>query len=70
MKTEQHPDVNQIERDRLRYMKAHAFLHELYLTEGLTKQQKSTLRGQALAGDLPGARKGLDKLLGRLYDTD
>lgn len=29
---------------------------------GLTKQQIKTLRGQALSGDLDGARKGLFKL--------
>ena len=30
----------------------------------LTSQQKKTLRGQALSGDLEGARKGLFKLTG------
>ncbi|MEG2344235.1 MAG: hypothetical protein RSB52_08750 [Acidaminococcaceae bacterium] len=29
----------------------------------LTRQQFSTIRGQAYAGDIAGARKGLDKLL-------
>ena len=28
----------------------------------LTKQQRKTLRGQALSGDLIGAKKGLEKL--------
>ena len=28
----------------------------------LSKQQKRTLRGQALSGDLEGAKKGLEKL--------
>lgn len=32
-------------------------------TLNLTRQQKRTLRGQALSGDLEGARKGLAKLL-------
>ena len=30
---------------------------------GLTKQQFKTIRGQALAGDLQGAQKGLDRLM-------
>lgn len=29
----------------------------------LTRQQKRTLRGQALAGDLDGATKGLKKII-------
>lgn len=29
----------------------------------LTRQQFSTIRGQAYSGDIVGARKGLDKLL-------
>ena len=31
-------------------------------TLNLTRQQKRTLRGQALSGDLEGAKKGLEKL--------
>lgn len=31
----------------------------------LTKQQIKTLRGQALAGDLAGARKGLQKAVAK-----
>ena len=29
----------------------------------ITKQQRKTLRGQAINGDLEGAEKGLDKIL-------
>lgn len=29
----------------------------------LTRQQKRTLRGQAIAGDLDGATKGLNKII-------
>lgn len=29
----------------------------------LTRQQKRTLRGQALAGDIDGATKGLNKII-------
>lgn len=32
---------------------------------GLSRQQLKTLKGQALAGDLEGAMKGLDKILRR-----
>lgn len=31
----------------------------------LTKQQYKTIRGQAFAGDIAGARKGLYNLMGR-----
>ena len=31
----------------------------------LTRQQMQTLRGQALAGDVEGARRGLEKVLRR-----
>ncbi len=34
----------------------------------LSKQTTKTLRGQALSGDLIGARKGLKKVLGDSYD--
>lgn len=33
--------------------------------ENLTRQQYKTVQGQALSGDLEGARKGLSKLLKR-----
>lgn len=32
----------------------------------LTGQQKRTLKGQVLAGDVEGARKGFEKLMGRV----
>lgn len=35
----------------------------------LSKQQIKTMRGQALNGDLNGARKGLEKLLNK-YNTN
>ena len=34
----------------------------------LTKQQIQTIRGQALAGDIDGAAKGLNKILKRRCD--
>ena len=40
------------------------FLTELIRSRGLlTRQEVKTLRGQALNGDLDGARKGLDRIL-------
>ena len=32
----------------------------------LSQQQKKTIRGQAIAGDLEGARKGFEKLMERV----
>ncbi len=40
------------------------FLRQLK-DHGLTRQQMKTLRGQALSGDIDGAVKGLERLLGR-----
>ena len=46
-----------------RYNKAHWFLEQLMRSKGkLSSQQYSTLKGQALSGDLEGAWKGLKKL--------
>lgn len=43
------------------------FINELRQYKGvLSRQQIQTLRGQALAGDVDGARKGLERLLRRL----
>lgn len=42
------------------------FMDELKENKGiLSKQQYSTIKGQALAGNIDGARKGLSKLLER-----
>ena len=43
------------------YARANMFLRQLKESR-LTLQQKRTLRGQALNGDLNGARRGLEKL--------
>lgn len=40
------------------------FLRQLR-EQGLTRQQIKTLRGQALAGDIDGAIKGLERIMGR-----
>lgn len=60
-------DLRQVtaEPDRERYIEAHTFLGQLTrarLNKLVTAQQYRTLRGQALAGDIEGARKGLEKL--------
>lgn len=39
-----------------------AFIKQLKLAP-ITKQQRRTLRGQAIAGDLSGAQKGLSRVL-------
>lgn len=36
----------------------------------LTKHQRKTLRGQAIAGDIEGAKKGLAKLLKELTEVE
>lgn len=43
------------------YARANMFLRHLK-ESGLTHQQKKTLRGKALHGDLAGAWKGLERL--------
>ena len=35
--------------------------------ENLTRQQFSTIRGQAIYGDIEGAKRGLDRVLKRRY---
>lgn len=47
------------------------FISELRQYKGvLTRQQIQTLRGQALSGDVEGARKGLERLLRRLNGSE
>ena len=55
------------EKMREQYTRAHSFVRtELKSAKDcLTSHQLTTLRGQALHGDVEGARKGLLKLLGR-----
>lgn len=47
------------------YMRAKHFLDLLKHTEALTLQQKRTLWGQAVHGDVKAARRGYDRLMGR-----
>lgn len=54
-----------------RYNIAHSFLCDLRAHHRqLTRQQFMTLRGQALAGDISGAKKGLAYILGEKYDGE
>lgn len=54
------------QRDVVRYINANGFLLELKkYNKRLSRQEMRTLRGQALAGDIDGAKKGLVKLLER-----
>lgn len=54
------------QRDVVRYINANGFLQELKKYSRLLKRQElTTLRCQALGGDIDGARKGLAKLLER-----
>lgn len=50
------------------YLRADSFLKTLKNNrEWLTQQQYKTLRGQALSGDLQGAMKGFEKLIGKQH---
>ena len=50
----------------MNYTEIHVFIKSLKKHQGrLSKQQLKTLRGQALSGNLAGAKKGLTKLLRR-----
>ena len=53
-----------LNEDANRYRMAHETLQELRRHLGeLTVQQYRTLKGQALAGDIDGAKRGLMKIL-------
>ena len=57
-----------VPEDAGRYLRAHKVLTELrekYLKRRITPQQYRTLRGQAIAGDIDGAMKGLARILAR-----
>lgn len=58
-------DEKAVQNDAMRYLRAHRFMeHMKQVKAHLTTQQYKTLRGQALAGDIDGAEKGLAKLMG------
>lgn len=53
-----------LQRDAMAWAQAKPFLDELHrYYDVLTTQQLRTLRGQALSGDIAGARKDLERLL-------
>lgn len=55
-----------VRKDAGRYLRARLILNDLrekHLAGKITFQQYSTMRGQALAGDVDGAVKGLAKVL-------
>ena len=56
--------MTNLQKDALAWSQAHRFCRDLRDCRGiLTIQQLRTLRGQALSGDIDGARKGLDRAL-------
>ena len=58
-------NMETVKEDAVRYLHAHRFIeHMKQVKKYLTTQQYRTLRGQALAGDVDGAEKGLMKLVG------
>lgn len=56
--------MTNLQRDAMAYAGANAFIRELKkYRDTLTPQQIRTLKGQALAGDVQGAEKGLQRVL-------
>lgn len=56
--------MTNIERDAMAWLQAQQFVKSLRQYRGmLTAKQLREVRGQALAGDIPGARKGLETML-------
>ena len=56
--------MTNIERDAMAWLQAQQFVKSLRQYRGmLTAKQLRAVRGQALAGDIPGARKGLENML-------
>ena len=51
--------------DAMAYIRAKNFLDTLKKCAVLTSQERSTLKGQALHGDIDGAIKGLERILRR-----
>ena len=57
-----------VAEDAGRYLRAHRLLTEIrkkYLAGRITFQEYRTVRGQAVAGDVDGAMKGLARIEGR-----
>lgn len=63
--------VDMVKADAGRYLRAHRVLTELrsrYLKGQITPQQYRTIRGQAVAGDVDGATKGLARIVREMYE--
>jgi hypothetical protein len=59
-------DAMDVREDASRYLRARLILNDLrekHMAGKITWQQYSTIRGQALAGDVDGAVKGLARVL-------
>lgn len=59
-------DAMDVREDASRYLRARLILNDLrekHMAGKITWQQYSTLRGQALGGDIDGAVKGLARVL-------
>lgn len=63
--------MTNLKRDAMAYSNALSFFRQLRnCRDMLTTQQLKTLKGQALAGDVSGAWKGLLKIIRRGYGDD
>ena len=60
---ERYPDETTLKHDALRFLSVDNFLGIIRRSKVLTSQQKSTLRGQALHGDLEAAYVGYQILM-------
>ena len=66
-------DVMDVREDASRYLRARLILSDLrekYAQGKITWQQYSTMRGQALAGDIDGAVKGLARVLRQRWEGE
>lgn len=60
---ERYPNPEDLRRQADIYCRAKPFIDMVMSSKLLTRQEKHTLRGQALHGDLAAARKGYENII-------
>ena len=66
-------DAMDVREDASRYLRARLILNDLrekHMAGKITWQQYSTMRGQALSGDIDGAVKGLARVLRQRWEGE
>ena len=66
-------DASDVREDASRYLRARLILNDLrekHMAGKITWQQYSTMRGQALGGDVDGAVKGLARVLRERWEGE